>query len=320
MGRVKNAQFWESQKYNNAEFIQYYNRLMGLSISMFEWINMPKSVDTRFLEMCLFGEGMAVFFKDDVLGFLALRCMIGGRLNVYQIPMERRAYATNGYQMELDETNSVIIFNNEMHTNSALDVEIFAKRLFDIDRTIEVNVKAQKTPILINCDETQRLTMKNAYMQFEGNQPVIYGDNKNISPNSIQVINTEAPYHGTELYDLKIRYYNEVLTYLGISNISFQKKERMVSDEVIRNMGGTIANRYSRLNARKQACRMINELFADELDDEIDCVYREDYREADDEIMFKGESEQVIENNKENTFESGSAITGSPLAIDLRTE
>ena len=130
MGKIKNAQFWESQRYNNAEFIQYYNRLMGLSISMFEWINMPKSVDTRFLELCLFGEGMCVFFKDEVLGFLALRCMIGGRLNVYQIPMERRAYASNGYQMQLDETNSVIIWNNELHTNSALDVEIFAKRLY----------------------------------------------------------------------------------------------------------------------------------------------------------------------------------------------
>lgn len=313
MGRVKNAEFWQSQKYNNAEFIQYYNRLMALSISMFEWKNLPASIDERFLELALFGDGMCVFFKDDVMGFLALRCMIGGRLNVYQIPIERRAYASNGYQMSLDDTNSVIIWNNELHTNSALDVEVFSKRLYELDRTIEVNVKAQKTPILICCDETQRVTMQNLYMKYEGNQPVIYGDNKNVNPNSIQVINTNAPYHGMELYDLKIRYYNEALTYLGISNISFQKKERMVSDEVIRNMGGTIANRYSRLNARKQACREINRMFENELDDEIDCVYREDYREADDEIMFKGETESTIEDN-ENVFPSG-----TPLAIDLRT-
>lgn len=313
MGRVKNAQFWESAKYNEAGFIQYYNRLMGLSMSMFEWKNMPASVDTRFLELALFGDGFCVFFKDDVLGFLTLRCAIGGRLNVYQIPMQRRAYASNGYNMELDEENSVIIWNNELHTNSALDVEIFARKLYEIDRTIEVNVKAQKTPILITCSETQRLTMENIYQKYEGNQPVIYGDNKNVTPDAIQVINTNAPYHGMELYDLKTRYYNEALTYLGISNISFQKKERMVSDEVIRNMGGTIANRYSRLNARKQACRMINEMFADELDEEIDCVYREDYREADDEIMFKGETESIIEDD-ENVFPSG-----TPLAIDLRT-
>ena len=313
MGRVKNAEFWQSQKYNNAEFIQYYDSLMALSMSMFEWKNLPPSVDERFLELALFGDGMCVFFKDEIMGFLALRCMIGGHLNVYQIPTHRRAYASNGYQMELDESNSVIIFNNELHTNSALDVEVFAKRLYEIDRTIEINVKAQKTPILICCDETQRATMNNLYMKYEGNQPVIYGDNKNVTPNSIQVINTNAPFHSMELYDLKTRYYNEALTYLGISNISFQKKERMLSDEVIRNMGGTIANRYSRLNARKKACREINKMFENELEDEIDCVYREDYREADDEIMFKGESEVEMKDD-ENIFPSG-----TPLAIDLRT-
>jgi len=313
MAKRKNKEFWESQRYNNAEFIQYYNRLMALSMSMFEWKNMPDTIDTRFLELCLFGDGMCVFFKDEVMGFLALRCMIGGQLTVYQIPKYRRAYASNGYQMDLDETNSVIIWNNELHTNSALDVEVFSKRLYEFDRTIEVNAKAQKTPILILCDETQRLTLANLYEKYEGNQPVIYGDNKNITPESIKAINTDAPFHGTELYDLKTRYYNEALTYLGISNISFQKKERMVSDEVIRNMGGTIANRYSRLNARKQACKMINEMFADELDDEIDCVYREDYREADDEIMFKGETEGIVDDNGEVLN------TGSPIAIDLRT-
>lgn len=306
---VKNAEFWQSQRFNNAGFLQYYNRLLALSTSMFEWKNLPDSVDPRFLELCLFGDGKAVFFRDDVLGFLALRCTIGGRLNVYQIPIQRRAYASNGYNMELDEENSVIIWNNELHTNSALDVEVFAKRLYNLDRIIDVNVNAQKTPILINCSETQKLTLKNLYEKYEGNQPVIYGDNKNVDPNSLQVLQTGAPFVATELYELKTRYFNEALTFLGISNISFQKKERMVSDEVIRNMGGTIANRYSRLNARKEACKAINKMFGDELEyGEIDCVYREDYREADDEVMFKGDTES-----------SGEGIEGSNLAIDLRT-
>lgn len=311
MANVKNAEFWQSQRYNTQGFLEYYNRLLALSISMFEWKNLPDSVDARYLELCLFGEGFCVFFKDEVMGFLALRCSIGGPYNVYQIPIRRRAYASNGYQKELDENNSVIIWNNELHTNSMLTVENFSRRLYDMDRVIDINVKAQKTPILITCDETQRLTMKNVYMQYEGNQPVIFGDNKNVNPNSIQVINTDAPFHAQELYDLKTRYYNEALTYLGISNISFQKKERMVSDEVIRNLGGTIANRYSRLNARKQACQMINEMFGEELDAPIDCVYREDYREMDDEIMLRGDTEK--EETKENE------PLGTPIAVDLRT-
>lgn len=308
MGKVKNAEFWQSQKYNQAGFIQYYNRLMSLSLSMFEWKNMPDSVDVRFLELSLFGDGFCLFFKDDVMGLIALRCALGGQLSIYNIPMNRRAYAPSGYHAELNDENSVIIWNNELHTNSALDVELYAKILYEIDRIIDINVKAQKTPIFISCDETQRLTMQNLYMKYEGNQPFIFADNKNITPDAIKVLNTQAPYVAQDLYDLKTRYYNEALGVLGISNISFQKKERMVSDEVIRNMGGTIANRYSRLNARKEACKAINKMFAEDLDDEIDCIFREDYREADDEIMFKGE-----------TGESDGDVA-SALAIDLRTQ
>lgn len=279
MSRIKNRQFWESASMNNATFMQYYNRLLELSISMFEWKNLPSTIDVRFLELALFSDGMAVFFKDDVLGCLALRTMIGGTLNVYQIPNIRTAYASNGYNKTLNDENSVIIFNNLIHTNSMLDVEMFAKRLYNIDRIIDVNVNAQKTPILIRCDETQRLTMKNLYMKYDGNEPIIFGD-KNLSANPLQVLKTEAPYMGDKLSDLKARIWNEALTYLGISNINTVKKERMITDEVIRNQGGVIASRYSRLNARRQACKQINEMF----DLNIWCDYREDYQSIDGEV------------------------------------
>lgn len=278
MSRVKNRQFWESASMNNSTFMQYYNRLLELSVSMFEWKNLPPTIDVRFLELALFSDGMAVFFKDDVLGCLALRTMIGGTLNVYQIPNIRTAYASNGYNKTLDNENSVIIFNNLIHTNSMLDVEMFAKRLYNIDRIIDVNVNAQKTPVLITCDENQRLTMKNLYMKYDGNEPVIFGD-KNLSANSLKVLKTDAPYTADKLSDLKARIWNEALTYLGISNINTVKKERMITDEVIRNQGGTIASRYSRLEARRQACKQINEMF----DLNIWCDYREDYQSIDNE-------------------------------------
>lgn len=276
MSRVKNRQFWESASMNNNTFMQYYNRLLELSVSMFEWKNLPPTIDVRFLELALFSDGMAVFFKDDVLGCLALRTMIGGTLNVYQIPNIRTAYASNGYNKTLDNENSVIIFNNLIHTNNMLDVEMFAKRLYNIDRIIDVNINAQKTPILVRCDENQRLTMKNLYMKYDGNEPIIFGD-KNLSANSLQVLKTDAPYMADKLSDLKSRIWNEALTYLGISNTNIIKRERMIRDEVVRNQGGTIASRYSRLEARRQACKQINEMFG--LD--IWCDYREDYQSID---------------------------------------
>lgn len=282
MGRKKTStEFWESAKMNNRTYIQYYNRLMELAISMFKWNNLPDTCDERFLELVLFADGMSIFFKDeDMNSYLALKTMIGGHLNVYQIPTERKAYASNGYNKPLDETNSVIIFNNLLHTNSMLDVEMFSKRLYNLDRIVDVNANAQKTPILIQCKDTQRLTMENLYKEYDGNAPVIFGTN-GLDENAIKVLTTGAPYVADKIYTLKTQIWNEALTYLGISNINTQKKERMISDEVTRNQGGVIASRYSRLNAREQACEQINKMFSLDLSVE----YRDDFRElAEEEI------------------------------------
>ena len=271
--KPKDTMFCESMYMNNRTYLQYYNRLTELAISMFEWKNLPDTVDPRFLEMCLFGDGMAVFFKDEEIGYLCLQCMIGGKLNVYRIPTDRRAFATNGYQRNLNEKDSVIIFNNYLHTNSMLDVEMFSKRLYNLDRAIDVNANAQKTPVLIQCDETQRLTMKNLYKEYDGNAPFIFGT-KALDASGLKVLSTGAPYVADKLYQLKTQIWNEALTYLGISNINTQKKERLITDEVTRNQGGVVASRYSRLETRRQACKQINDMFG--LD--IWCDYREDYQ------------------------------------------
>lgn len=280
----RDRQFWESASINNATFRQYYNRLTELSISMFEWKNLPDTVDPRYLELTLFTDGQSVFFKDEEIGFLALQNTKGGKFNVYRIPINRRAYAVNGYQKELTDKDSVIIFNNYLHSNSRLDVEMFARRLYNLDRAIDVNANAQKTPVLIQCDETQRLTMLNLYKKYDGNEPFIFGD-KNLNPNAIKTLKTDAPYVADKLYQLKTQIWNEALTYLGISNINVTKKERLITDEVTRNQGGTIASRYSRLEARRDACRQINKMF--NLD--IWCDYREDYQALSDEVLTMGD-------------------------------
>lgn len=278
MSRRKNKQFWESSLLNNATFRQYYNRLVELSISMFEWKNLPDTVDPRFLELTLFTDGQAVFFEDEVMGFLCLQNILGGQFDVYRIPVHRRAYAVNGYQKRLDTTDSVIVWNNYLHTNSKLDVQMFAKRLYNLDRAIDVNANAQKTPILLLCDESERLSLENIYMRYDGNMPVIKAQ-KALNPDAFTVLNTDAPYVADKLYQLKTQIWNEALTYLGISNINITKKERLITDEVTRNQGGTIASRYSRLQARREACKKINDMFGLN----IWCDYREDFQEIDTE-------------------------------------
>lgn len=262
---------------NNATYMQYFNRLMELSVSMFEWKNLPSTCDVRYLELALFMNGSAVFFQDDVLeDYVALDVICSGRLDVYGNPVLRRAYSQyNNYQKLLKGSNSVIIWNNYLRTNSVLDVEMFAKRLYNLDRIIDVNANAQKTPILIKCDETQRLTMLNVYKEYDGNSPVIFGD-KALNSNGLDVLSTGAPYVADKIYMLKTQIWNEALTYLGISNINVQKKERLITDEVTRNQGGTIASRYSRLECRREAVKKINEMFG--LNIEVN--YREDFQQV----------------------------------------
>lgn len=277
MKKKKNQSFHNTLMTNGATYVQYYNRLMELSMSMFEWKNLPDTIDERYLELGLFSSGCMVFFKDDVIGELALNMTYQGGFDIYGEPTRRRAYSRyNQFQTTLDKDNSVIIWNNMLRTNSALDVQMFAYRMYNLDRIVDINANAQKTPVLITCDEKQKLTMKNLYMQYEGNYPVIFGDS-NLDIKSLSVLKTDAPFVADKIYDLKVKIWNEALTYLGISNINTTKKERMITDEVIRNLGGTIASRYSRLESRRRAVKKINKMFG--LNITVD--YREDFQSTD---------------------------------------
>lgn len=282
--------FGQSAKLNNLTYTQYVNRLTELSISMFQWNGLPDTVDERYLELHLFLNGSMVYFKDDVIGDLCLDCMPHGQLDVYGNPILRRAYSGyNNYNKLLKYTDSVIIWNNLMRTNSVLDVQMFARRLYNLDRIIDVNANAQKTPVLVQGTEKQRLTLLNVYKEYDGNSPVIFGDT-NIDLNSLKVLQTGAPYVSDKLYELKTQIWNEALTYLGISNVSFQKRERLISDEVIRSQGGTVASRYSRLTTRQKAAKEINKMFGTN----ISVDYREDFQvpDVDGNVKEGGEEDE----------------------------
>lgn len=273
------AQLAENVLTNDETYQMYFWRLMDLAMSVFEWKNLPEGVDARMLEYWLLLNGFCVFFYDDDLkkstlagnkapeGYAVLQAMINGQWDMYNYPVERRAYAVNGLNVELDESNSVLIFNNYIRVPMVFTLQQYAKRLAECDRTIDVNVMAQKTPKIVRCSEKQRLAFKNIAMQVDGNMYWIFGD-KSISTDDIEVLDISAPYVGNELQSLKHQYWNEVLTFLGVENVNTEKKERLISNEVMSNMGDVEAQRFTRLNARKQACTQINELF--ELDVDVD--------------------------------------------------
>lgn len=259
-------QFWRSLGTNQKDYVLYYERLMELALSMFEWKNLPETVDARFLELCLLTTGCCLFFKDEVMGYLTLRTTLGDPLDVYQIPTKRMAYAQNGYRYDATEDDSVIIFNNMLHLPDVMKLDKYARILWDIDQTIKVNAHAQKTPVLIVCDESQRLTMQQLYAKYEGNEPFIFGNKNLLDGSPISALSTGAPYVCDKLYLLKTQYWNEALTLLGIPNTDMEKKERLVSTEAVNQNGATMASRSSRLYERKAACKKINEMFGLNID------------------------------------------------------
>lgn len=287
MGRKK-TKAEESLIKNSANYNMYLDRLRELSLAMFEYKRLPETINERYIELSLFSSGRAVYFHDpDIIKWknkdmpdgvdLCLNCTTQGMFDVYGDPIKRRAYSRyNHYSRNLDETDSVVIWNNYLHTNSERDIKIYALRLWNLDRIVDVNANAQKTPVLIKCTEQQRLTLLNLYEQYDGNEPVIFGD-KNIDLQGFGVLKTDAPFVADKIYQLKTEIWNEALTYLGISNINIQKKERLITDEVTRNQGGVIASRYSRLETRRQCFDQVNEMFGTN----IEVNYREDFQDID---------------------------------------
>lgn len=252
-------------------------RLMNLAISVFKWDNLPKGVDERMLEFWLLRDGFVGFFYDEALksderrrapeGYAVLPMMIQGQWDIYEYPRDRRAYAVNGFNYECTEDNSVIIYQNYLRVPMWLTLWQYAYRLAEIQRTIDINCMQQRTARIIRCSDDQRLTYLNAAKEVDEGRPWVHGD-KNLDLDAFQVFDITTPYVGNELQTYKHQLWNEALTYLGIENVNTDKKERLISDEVVNNMGDVEAERFTRLNARKQACEEINELFG--LDVQVD--------------------------------------------------
>lgn len=262
MSRRKRTRFTESA-YNNMFAYNYYmQRFRELAISAFKWDNLPETCDARYLEQSLYFNGVAVFFKEDVTGdYLTLNVKAGGKIDMYGNWAQYSAYGRNTYNSRiLTKDDSVLIFNNMIHKQSADIARFYALKLYDIDRTIDINTKNARQPKIILCKESQKVTMENLVMQIDGGYNNIFAD-KELDLESVKVLDLQAPYLCDKLFELKRDIWNEALTYLGISNSVVNKKERLITDEVLTNQGGIFASRNGFLYERQTAAERINKLF-----------------------------------------------------------
>lgn len=248
-------------------FTDYYYRLMSLARCVYKWENLPNSIDEKWIEKFLFWDGKCMFFEDDKLGLMVARCNPANTLNMYDEPTELMPYGINyvGKSRHLGHFDGkkpecVLIRNNDDMIPTSFTLKLFAYRLAEISRTIDINIAAQKTPVLILTSEKQRLTMKNVYTQWNGFEPVIFGDN-NLDTNNITVLKTDAPIVFPELQVQKQAIWNECLTFLGINNANTEKRERLITDEVEANNLHIELSAECMLKARQKACDQINELY-----------------------------------------------------------
>ena len=271
--KVNNKKFFNSLYMNNTTYLDYLNRFRRIALARFEWVNLPTSMNARWLEMCLFDYGKASLLKDEELGFINTKCSNNNVINIYGLPSDLHCFSFEYQKWRklycgLNEVNgndpykeAILVMNDYDMTPTLAMMDLFAYRLYECDRTCDVNVKAQKHPVMVICDENQRLTMENLYSQYDGNEPFIFGDKNQLDEKNLRAINTNAPIVLKQIDEHKKEIWNEALTYLGINNINVEKKERAVVDEINSNNELVNLNLDVYLKPRQEACRQFNELF-----------------------------------------------------------
>ncbi len=285
-----NIDFLDSELMNTETYFNYLDRFKKVALSIFEWVNLPKSMNARFMELALYYDGKAAIFKDENYGFINTRCTDNGYINIYGLPTRLHCYSYElhrdkllytGFSDDIEKlqgTNAILVQNNWDRVPTEPTLALFAQRLAIAERASDTNVEAQRTPVMILVGENQRLTMENLYGQYRGNRPFIFGDKQQMQDmDSIKAINTQAPVVFDKLQNYKKEIWNEALTYLGINNVMIEKAERLITDEANSNNELINLNLQASLAPRKEACKQFNELFGlTGTDKEIDVRVRSD--------------------------------------------
>ena len=249
---------------NNMTFSYYYYKLMLVARSLFEWENLPNNMDERWIEKYLFTSGKCIFYKDPTMGFMVAGLAQQGSINCYGDPTTvypvAENYVYNGDKLVNGE-NCYVIRNNDLMLPNFPIIRHYAYKLCNIDRAIDTNVEAVKTPIIVRCSEKQKLSLKNAINQRKDNEPVIWSSDLSDINEMVDTLTTNAPIVFPQLQTQKHMILNEVFTDLGINNANMDKRERMVANEVEANNEQVKACEDVMLKARQQACKEINRIF-----------------------------------------------------------
>lgn len=294
------ANYWESADYNTRLFMMFRAEILGMALSRFKWLNLPKTCDERYLELTLILQGQAsIAFPRKQKGvFYSTQLAQVSRPNIYDNPTKWRAIGNNGFRFDADWTQGVVVWDNRMRYPLLEKINIWARELTDIVRTKQLNRQHQKIPFIFNVPQEMKQQAENIYKQVAGGSPAIIGTNgmEQFKPD---IWMTGVPFIGEELNGEMENMWNEIYQALGIANQTF-KTERMIEDEVKSQREPSQMVRLDSLNCRREACDKLNDRFAEYLHEPIRVVW--DYDNASDNYNFKHDLKNLVE------IETGEAV------------
>ena len=242
-------------------YLYYLKTFIGISQIVFDYENMPDTVNIEYMERRLLYEGYCFFFKDPTLGYLSLGGAYYG-LDVYGWPLRFSARGQNGdyFNNDLNNKNCIMIYDNIERDPIIANLQQISSRLADIVISMQANIRKQKTPYIIFADDDSLISVQNILRDINANLPEVIAK-KGFNKEDLSVWELTAPLIVKDLREEFTALFNEGLTYIGIPNVQMQKRERMISDEVNRSLGGVEANSYRRYQARLNAVEKINKMF-----------------------------------------------------------
>lgn len=244
---------------NDLTFKATFDKYKLMAMNQFEWQGLPDGILPRHIESQLFRWGKCIFFRDPDMSYMALECQQSGEVNVYGDPVWYIAHGFN-YNRRYTADECVVIENNLLRIPTQDMVMFYVNKIVEAERTMDVNIKANKTPVVFACDDKDVLTFKQIFKQVDGNCPALFADKK-INLDSWQVFDTKAKFLCNDLMDYKRSVESDLLTFLGINNTPIDKKERLITDEATSNNQLIDSFCELQLEARQRACDQINQLF-----------------------------------------------------------
>lgn len=284
-----------SQISNYLTYQMYLRQLLTLAENVFEFTNLPEFIDVSYLNKQLLRKGSVAFFKDEVMGVIALPYNNIGTLDVYGRPRTIQVIARNGYTRTLKEGEFVIMYDNNGRYPLLMDIYQNAERIANCKKVIDINIAQQKTPRIWLTNSDKKRTVEDLLNQYDGNvETVLAYDTLDLD--DVQAICKPAPFVADKIDIHLEKEWAEFFRLIGVANLVEQKKERLIQDEMTASLGGTIASRYSRFEPRKRAIDEINKKFGTNIgvkyydgipttDKEVD-AYLESKEEINDDVSI----------------------------------